>query len=134
MNHSNYFEFDSICIIEQNLSLCILLFTDLFSQNQSRKRKTDEPARGFKKMRLDKKLKKKYHKNDDNQKSHGKRRFEKNEDGKGNFKKNRNGKRFNKNEDSGKPRHGKVFGGKINKFNKGKGREKKTKGKGKNRK
>ncbi|KPI99482.1 Protein Peter pan [Papilio xuthus] len=65
---------------------------DLFSQNQSRKRKTDEPARGFKKMRLDKKLKKKYQKNDDSgQKSqnYGKRRFENNEEGKGNFKRNR---------------------------------------------
>ncbi|XP_013166636.1 PREDICTED: suppressor of SWI4 1 homolog [Papilio xuthus] len=113
---------------------------DLFSQNLSRKRKTDEPARGFKKMRLDKKLKKKYQKNDDSgQKSqnYGKRRFENNEEGKGNFKRNRDGKRFNKNEDSSRQRQGKqkVFGGKINKFSKGKGREKKmSKGKGKARK
>ncbi|XP_068622802.1 protein Peter pan [Battus philenor] len=111
---------------------------DLFSQKQPRKRKSDdEPARGFKKMRLDKKLKKKYQKNDDTTQKQGKRRFDKNDDGKRNFKNKDGSKRFNKKEDMGRQRQGKqkVFGGKINKFGKGPSREKKMgKSKGKGRK
>ncbi|CAH2040168.1 unnamed protein product, partial [Iphiclides podalirius] len=115
---------------------------DLFSKNPARKRKSgDEPARGFKKMRLDKKLQKKYnHKQEDTSKKtkQGKRRFERNEDDKSNFRKNRDGKkRFTKHEDTNKQRRGKkVFGGKINKFGKmGQKRENHMgKGKGKNKK
>ncbi|CAG4933653.1 unnamed protein product [Parnassius apollo] len=110
---------------------------DLFSQNTSRKRKTDEQPRGFKKMRLDKKLQKKYHKGDDkSQKSHNKggRKFDRNKDREENFRNNKDGKkRFNKREDTNRQGHGKqkkVFGGKINKFGK-MGQKGKTKGKNK---
>ncbi|XP_052758126.1 protein Peter pan [Galleria mellonella] len=115
---------------------------DLFTEKRKRKIE-DDSNRGFKKMRLDKKLKKKFQKNQDTGKNvqdgnkrnqeHGKQRFKKDKEG--------GRKKFNKRpEDGRKKQKGpfnkqkKVFGGKVNKFNRGKGREGKPKGKGKNRK
>ncbi|XP_026498518.2 protein Peter pan [Vanessa tameamea] len=126
---------------------------DLFSQNPSRKRKSDnsegEP-RGFKKMRLDKKLKKKYQKNQETgqyQDNKNKRRFQ-NKDGGNSYKsKDDNRKKFNdkdgkfnnqrRNNQGGNPK--KVFGGKFNKNNRTGGKSKPNKGnagkgKGKSRK
>ncbi|CAH0723988.1 unnamed protein product, partial [Brenthis ino] len=104
---------------------------DLFSQNPARKRKTDEDgeARGFKKMRLDKKLQKKYQKSQDiGSKDHnnqGKRKFQNRKDG--GFNKDDKRKRFKdqdefKNQKRNQKQSGKnkkVFGGKLNKMNKG---------------
>lgn len=122
---------------------------DLFTQNPSRKRKTDGDGdvRGFKKMRLDKKLKKKYQNNQktgQNRDNKGKRSFQSRDGGKS-FKNDKrkkfhdqdgkfNNQTSNNNNQSGKSK--KVFGGKFNKMNKaGKGRPAKGgKGKGKSRK
>lgn len=108
---------------------------DLFTPNTSKKRKADDNSvRGFKKMRLDKKLKRKYQKNQDGGQQTKKQ---------GNDKKFQNKDFKNKNSgDRDKFRNKgqkKVFGGKVqNKFNKGsKGREgkgRKNSGKGKGRK
>lgn len=136
-----------------NVQLCVYLtnnyIPDLFSQNPSRKRKTDGDGdvRGFKKMRLDKKLKKKYQNNQktgQNRDNKGKRSFQSRDGGKS-FKNDKRKKfhdqdgkfsnqRSNNNNQSGKSK--KVFGGKFNKMNKaGKGRPAKGgKGKGKSRK
>ncbi|RVE44313.1 hypothetical protein evm_011037 [Chilo suppressalis] len=116
---------------------------DLFSENTSRKRKADDNSvRGFKKMRLDKKLKKKYQKNQDtekaNKKNKGDKRFGRNqEEGKRKFNNKPDGRR-----NKGPPGKGqkplnnqkKVFGGKFNKNKTARSREGKGKGKGKNRK
>lgn len=133
---------------------------DLFTRDTPRKRKGDDDGpRGFKKMRLDKKLKKKYEKNQDTGKvqnrQDGKKQFRGNQkdgrkfqnDKKGGKKfqndknpgrkfQNEGGKRFNKdrNDKGGKPfNKKKVFGGKINKGKAGKGSSGKGKG-GKGRK
>lgn len=108
---------------------------DLFTPKTSNKRKADDNSvRGFKKMRLDKKLKRKYQKNQDGGQQTKKQ---------GNDKKFQNKDFKNKNSgDRDKFRNKgqkKVFGGKVqNKFNKGsKGREgkgRKNSGKGKGRK
>ncbi|CAK1543805.1 unnamed protein product [Leptosia nina] len=99
---------------------------DLFTQNP-RKRKSNEgeEPRGFKKMRLDKKLKKKYQDKNETRNTDfkGKKRYPSN-DGK-----------FNKSNPRNKGH--KVQGGKVNKFNKfnkNKGQAGKGKGKGKQRK
>ncbi|KAM3956313.1 brix domain-containing protein peter pan [Aphomia sociella] len=121
---------------------------DLFTEKRKRKL-DDDTNRGFKKMRLDKKLKKKFQKNQDTgkkvQQDGGKRRFQNQEHGNRKFQKGQDGgkRKFNKKpEDNRNKQKGqkpfnkqkKVFGGKVNKFNKGKGREGKNKSKGKNRK
>ncbi|CAH2085846.1 unnamed protein product [Euphydryas editha] len=121
---------------------------DLFSQNPSRKRKSDNgegEVRGFKKMRLDKKLKKKYQNNQEtghNQDNRGRRNFQNTDGGKTFNNNNDNRKRFNdqdgkfKNRNNQSSKTKKVFGGKFNKIYKtGKSRPGKSgKGKGKSRK
>lgn len=132
------------------MQLCIYLtndyIPDLFSQNPSRKRKTDGDGdvRGFKKMRLDKKLKKKYQNNQEtgqNRDNKGKRSFQSRDGGKS-FKNDKRKKlndqdgKFNNQRRNQSGKSKKVFGGKFNKMNKGgKGRPTKGgKGKGKSRK
>ncbi|XP_026727183.1 protein Peter pan [Trichoplusia ni] len=128
---------------------------DLFSQN-SQKRKGDPDApRGFKKMRLDKKIKQKFQRNQDSkpQNKDGKRPFRNNQndgrkfqnDNKGGRKfqnDNKGGRKFQNDNKGGRKFQGdskggrkfqrdgndrqkpkKVFGGKINKSGKGKGKK-----------
>ncbi|KAG7309766.1 hypothetical protein JYU34_004266 [Plutella xylostella] len=130
---------------------------DLFSQNPRKRKSDDNSVRGFKKMRLDRKLHKKFHKN---QEDHDKKQFKgktqgfrnKDQDQKGKFGDRKGkfhdqkGKGFQKGRDQdkrGKGQRGKdpgqkfnkqkkVFGGKFNKA--GKHREGNSKGKGKGRK
>ncbi|OWR49457.1 Suppressor of SWI4 1 protein, partial [Danaus plexippus plexippus] len=119
---------------------------DLFSQNPPRKRKSDdgEEARGFKKMRLDKKLKKKYQSGPNKvQDKDGKRKFNQRKDGEDSYQ-NKNNRRknfndqdrnkFNKNRNNQADKNKKVFGGKFNKANKPGKKQKGGKGKGKARK
>ncbi|CAG9135958.1 unnamed protein product [Plutella xylostella] len=137
---------------------------DLFSQNPRKRKSDDNSVRGFKKMRLDRKLHKKFHKN---QEDHDKKQFKgknqgfrnKDQDQKGKFGDRKGkfhdqkgkfhdqkGKGFQKGRDQdkrGKGQRGKDPGQKFNKqkkvfggkFNKaGKHREGNSKGKGKGRK
>lgn len=127
---------------------------DLFTEKTRKRKADDNSVRGFKKMRLDKKLKKKFHKNQDttgkkvqhqqnrdgrnrkfqDQQDGRKKPFNRNQDGdkrnnqRGDrpFNKQRGDKPFNKQK--------KVFGGKFNKNKMGNSREGRNKGKGKGRK
>ncbi|XP_045496511.1 protein Peter pan [Colias croceus] len=127
---------------------------DLFTPHPSRKRKSDdsEQPRGFKKMRLDKKLKKKYQGKQDNEgkadkfqgknrfnnkdggKFQGKKRFSDKEGGKFQGKRfpNKDGGKFQGRSQDSRNKNPRAFAGKFNKFNKfgnNKGNAGKSKGK-----
>ncbi|KAL0831782.1 hypothetical protein ABMA28_001320 [Loxostege sticticalis] len=127
---------------------------DLFTEKTRKRKADDNSVRGFKKMRLDKKLKKKFHKNQDTtgkkvqhqQNRDGRnRKFQDQQDGRkkpfnrkqdGDKRNNQRGDRpFNK-QRGDKPfnKQKKVFGGKFNKNKMGNSREGRNKGKGKGRK
>uniref|UniRef100_A0A2A4J5A1 Brix domain-containing protein n=1 Tax=Heliothis virescens TaxID=7102 RepID=A0A2A4J5A1_HELVI len=128
---------------------------DLFTRDTKKRKGDEDGPRGFKKMRLDKKIKKKFQKNQEPNRQDGKRPYKGNQgdgrkpfkgnqgDGKRPFKGNQNdgrkfqndkkgGRRFQRDGNEGqKPfnKQKKVFGGKINKSGKGKGGHSKGKGK-----
>ncbi|KAG6462323.1 hypothetical protein O3G_MSEX013188 [Manduca sexta] len=80
---------------------------DLFTHKSNKRKADDDSVRGFKKMRLDKKLKKKFHKNQDtphhNHKG-GERKFQNQTDGKRKFQNQAEGKRKYQNQGEGKRR------------------------------
>ncbi|XP_063827678.1 protein Peter pan [Ostrinia nubilalis] len=117
---------------------------DLFTENKRKRKADDNSVRGFKKMRLDKKIKKKFHKSQDtgdkvqnqhNKKDGRNRKFQDQQDGRKKpfHRRQDDGKRNKQNNQRGeKPfNKQKVFGGKFNKNKMGKSREGKSKGKGK---
>lgn len=77
---------------------------DLFSQHPNRKRKSDDDNsnRGFKKMRLDKKLQKKYQNQNTGKQQNNKTKYQNNRDGNRKFQNDRDGKRKFQNDRNGK--------------------------------
>lgn len=109
----------------------------MFAENPKKRKGEDNTIRGFKKIRLEKKLKKKYQNQEEKgNKGHRQEKFQKGQqyrDGKSN--------KRDKFQTRQNPRSKKVFGGKFNKsgnnFNKNKGQMKsknKSNNKGKNKK